>query len=519
MTHPFDDVKSVLSFAKHTFVWISIFLLIKGHNDLRTSIVSLEQQLLMLPNETEKITSHYSIPTKPFFYQEPKTFGDFHISGSLTVDKCILWQQPMGVFQNSCTVFTQTHYDCVHGIMIDVNGSLSVCKCDENWWGNICDMHDCFGRGEFSVAMSACICYMPAYGKYCESLESNSQTPCNVENCNGICINNNCVCNKKGQLGKNCYQCASPAINATLCPGRTDWSKVYYSQQDFFVCNGGYTSNPDILIIRYKNCRNGNDCTNVFHESNTCCNSVAFNGTTCSLWQSFTYNINEYPNTIGTVFNSGYQLRHMAILNEHNPLSVACRSEDVNGNNCIARAANQIQESDWPLLHIDYFPNQAYYLKRGQLYLSLGQDDKSYSHTIPAEWGTKITPLYLRPSGVFNYENTKQFYYVMLFHFPDTFCLAKENMQVQTYATMFESLYVSNIHDQTAYWINLRDQPGQALNIKTFCGNFIIDYFNLNSNSYNLTKIVNNQPFYLGPGTKNFVWYYSKPQNTNFTIL
>jgi len=518
MTQNEAAVHRVLSFAKHTVLWISLLLLIKGHNDQQKDILFLRKHFAerSLPQHNNLDNQKPASP-KALLYREPKTLGDFYVAGNLMVDKCILWQQPMGVFQNSCTVFRQTHYDCVHGIMEEIGNNITghQCRCDPNWWGNLCDMHDCYGRGIFSVSSGKCACFSSGFGKLCEILEPTIASSCDKPaQCQGTCMDNKCVCNKKGQLGQHCHQCASPLIDPALCPGRTDWSQPYVLNESspFFVCGGGYVPfSPDILILRYTKCETS-DCKHEHDLAITCCNPLAFSDAICPGWGAFIYNLNDFPNTTNTVFNTGYQLRYMAILNAHHPLSVGCIDE--NPLACLARAANLIHSSDWPLLRINHLPNQAYYLQRGQLYLGLATANNNM-HANEASWVSKKTPLYMKPSGTYDSEGRFQYYYVMHYESPRTLCLGKEWMDPQIYVDMFTSLFISSLNNQTAYWINLRDQPGQALNVKSFCGLFKID----NGDLIKIDTDNIHAAYYLGPYKNKQVKYWISKQNALLTTL
>lgn len=513
MTKNEETVERVISFAKHTIVWISLLLLIKGHNDLNHDVRVLRTSLEKYSARQENTDLQRATNSKPFLSREPKIFSDFHIAGNLVVDKCILWQQPLGVFQNSCTVFKQTHYDCVHGIMQEIDGQFE-CRCDTNWWGNLCDMHDCYGRGEFSVASGECICFSSGLGKFCEILDESLATPeCSVYAvCRGKCIDSKCICNQTGQIGAHCYQCVSPNIDPFLCPGRTDWSQPYIldETQPYYVCGGGYVPySSDILVLRYKMC-SSETCEEEKELTTSCCNPLAFNEMVCPGWKVFIYHIDNYPNTTNTVFNSGYQQRYMAILNAHHPLSAGCENPAA----CLARAANQIHSEEWPLLRINHLPNQAYILKRGQLYLGLNTVNE-FMHANEALWSSQKTPLYVKPSGIYSKNGEFQYYYVMLYQSPSTFCLGKEWMDPELYVDIFTSFFITSINNQTAYWINLRDQPGQSLNIKSFCGLFKIDKTDL----VKIDTDNNDAPYFLGPYKNKQVKYWIGQQNSVFTTL
>jgi hypothetical protein len=481
------ELQRIQMYLKYSVLWIALILLIIGHNELRNDIQ------LLRTSAKENLSSN---PIANFEVHHESTHvgkfslpSDLKVSGNLIVDGCILWQQPLGIYQNSCTIFTQTNLDCVHGILYKEN-----CMCDENWWGSLCDMHDCYGRGIFQISTNKCRCHLNFDASTMCGTRVVRPTPtCTLNTCQGKCVIINgistCICTRAGQVGENCHQCASPIISSRLCPGRFDWG-IDYVASSFGVCGGGYTSAISILHIRYKICTDPH-CLDFINERAKCC--IDFSNMQCMDWQSFTFNSDHFDDT-GVVFNSGYQKRYMAIVNTHS-------SEN---------AFNLITASDWPLLRIGNLPNQPYTLSRNKFYLGLNSFRNRYPHYVLAIWTEKRTQLYLKESG-FYYMLDFQLHYVFIYEGLDTFCLGAEFITGALFAHLYDNGQFVPTSANVSYWINLRNQPGHSLH-PTVCAKFLV---NINDNT--LARVENNQKLFIGPWQGEQVFYWSKSQFSVFT--
>lgn len=506
------ELHRVNEIAKYCVLWFAVILLIKGHNDLKTDLLKCSLNLNHSQSESNTYTTvQMTVPTPKIEDWD----GDLRVRGNIYIDGgCMLWQQPLGVYQNSCVIFTQTHQDCVHGIYDFIQSS---CLCDDHWWGNLCNLHDCYGRGNFLLTTSTCKCtenYLSS--TMCQSSIADKSSLCDATNCDGMCIiiesgESKCVCTKPGQLGLHCRQCASPLINSTLCPGRFDWGVHYISKieskDNFAVCGGGYTISPDVLIIRGLKCTKP-DCADFYDERIVCCNPLSLRGgfnfsTDCLNWQTFTYGIADFPDN-GTVFNTGYQQRYAKIIETHSPYNIEC--EDSLLNSCLQRADFEIQSSDWPLLRINAFPNRGYTLKLGKFYLS-AKAPKSYTHLVPALWTLNESFIYLHGSGKY-YGNEYQLQHIFIYLSTGVYCLAKDRMDSKVHAMMFDGVFLSS-YETWAYWINLKDQPGRVLPVSSYCGLFAV-----NVDDDGLVAIQENQQLYLGTTYMDQVYYSINMQRT-----
>jgi len=477
MTNHDQELKRVYEYSQLSILWISIILLIKAHLDLQFEI-----QNLSLNQSQQKLALPETFPPQTPLQESTIIDGSKYLRGNLIVDGCVLWQQPIGVYQNSCTIFRQLHLDCVHGIY---NYSNQMCRCDYPWWGNLCNLHDCFSRGNFSVSTKTCECIAPYTSEsMCANKQSVSIDTCEtLGTCHGICVNNQCVCNKPGQVGPHCYECASPIIDSNKCPDRTNWGTEFINEQDkFAVCGGGYIeASPDVLIISSFQCKSKNDCHNFLSDfqaqKTICCNPLSLNSNflesnlsiNCDKWNRFYYRIENFQDT-GTVFNTGYQRRYMDIINTHNPFSKAC---EFFLRACLQRAYHQIAISDWPLLRIGAISNQAYTIFLGKFFLGI---DLQYSNNYaPAIWDQNLNNIYVKQSTYFSDEIVPS-YFILLKVNKDTFCIEKKDIDQEIGLFIYGNAY--NLHDffpgQVA-WRNLKRQPGYSQDINLVCRLFFID--------------------------------------------
>lgn len=510
MTTAFENhVLQIFVYARHTVLWIAIALLIKVHTDVRQELTTLQatvKSFNLNNNLNPTAQAAVSIPSANALLSKPR-LSDY-VYGDLRVQGCILWEQPLGVFQNSCTIVDQLHFDCVHGIMRNTS-----CVCDPNWWGNLCDMHDCFGRGKFSVSTQECSCNEANLDVYCGKTSPGNENTCDLIQpvCDGTCgfVEGaaTCVCTKTGQLGPACRQCASPYVDYHLCPGRQDWGK-HYVDPDFKygVCGGGYVPfSPNYLIIRAKLCLHAS-CLDFYIERAICCNPLAHNTSFCMAWLSFTYDATYFP-AENTVFNSGYQQQYMAIVNAHDPFSPSCEETPLA---CLLRADHAISSADWPLLRVGSIPNQGYTIKRDQFYLGFPKTASSFSHYQSAAWTTEKTQLYLKPTGQFRAD--AQLHFIFSYQGANAFCLGGRLLTADIYALMFTKQY-EPLDALVTYWVNLRDQPGQALDPDEFCATFLVDLAGkIVARSDTATSL------YLGPWYGQGVYFYQKQYTSSIQV-
>ena len=459
---PADDVHvqelvRMFQHAKHLIVWIAIALLIKGHVDMSEKFEKLGKPCLCETPPIAPASTFQHVPVQPF---SSELLGDTVVQGNLTVEGCILWRQTGGAVQNLCTAFTELFKDCVHGVF---DPATKRCLCAGPWGGNLCDRHTCFFRGLFDVSAGVCTCN-PGFSaaSMCEMpLTISGQDFCENGPCQGVCIDNECVCTESGQIGPLCYRCASPIINTTLCPGRRDWGKDYIdSLNSFAVCGGGYDlDSVGTLRIRGLPKCSETDCQDFHLDKSACCNPQRRG--LCPNWAVWIFNADDFVNeTQPLVFNSVYQKRYTAIIQNH-----VCDDDE-----CVYRAHQEIQTTDWPLLIVGTLENKGYYIKRSSVYLGL--DDLSAGHLRRAVWKDTPTQLYLKSTAVYYYTSDKLLHYIFAFSYPNTFCLGGEPLDPVT-KTLLYGDEVSNAFADHSYWINLRDKAGSVLPAANSCGMFL----------------------------------------------
>jgi hypothetical protein len=427
--------------ARDLVLWMAIGMLI-----LR------ETQVNLIPNSAP-CECELSIPASPQALQNLTNilYGDITILGNLMVQGCILWQQKVGVYQNSCIVYEEIGKECVHGIW-----NTSKCLCNLHWEGAICDRHDCFGHGIFELAKGSCLCggnYISS--TYCENEPSDSF--CDMDTCYGICIDNTCVCNQPGELGTECQQCANPIVGNKKCPERTNWGIEYVNiNTQYAVCGGGYVmESPMVLLIAGLNCELAS-CRD-FHENKyTCClvTNMSLTPAECTKWIYTPYNMMDFLTYPQTVFNEAYRLRYLNIIESHN----YCIEE----KNCKKNAYLELSKSDWTQLEIDQVYNNKHYIKLNEYSLGLGQVAGTFAEAL---WSLTMTPIYLEGTG--DYSEGHQFIYIFYYDFPSIYCLAGSTNAIA-------ELYVR----PGLYWKNLREQPGTLLP-KTYCGQYTKDLRNM----------------------------------------
>lgn len=490
---------SAYNLAFQGVIWIALLLLIKGHNDNQKQINSLKQQVdslnalvAFLANQTS-VSQSLSPVTWP-----GDGLGDLIVSGDLTVMGCVIWEQEVGLFQNSCTVLTSLLIDCVHGIPVelDTNESSGLilapqCACEPHWVGPLCNIHDCYGRGVFELNTGLCECRVAGYTAKSMCQDSiSTATECNVDlpippgerACYGQCVNGTCVCTKPGQLGRRCMQCAYPEINAYHCPKRTNWGVEFIDIMDgFAVCGGGYEfTSSDIVIMRGLNC-NSTTCKDFLSLRSRCCNPLGVyasfnttNGTSitgCPGWLNWTFNRLDFG--AGTIFNDQIRLRYLQILEDHT--GPGCNNSKAPTMDCLRRSYSTVQNSAWPLLELDRRPMQGYviYLNEVSLGVDLSMGIKKYVRSI---WSTTNTTVYLQGTGKYPglpYRQRSQLYYIVIYGYPDVFCLSEHDANEWTQLGLsgqYEDILVSQM-----YWVNLLDQPGVFLPMEGYCGMFAID--------------------------------------------
>jgi hypothetical protein len=498
---PADDVHAqellrMFQHAKHVIVWIAIALLIKGHVDVNRGLHSLGQPCSCAPVEpaSEQLSQH--VPVQRL---STELLGNIVIQGDLTVEGCVQWRQTDGALQNLCTTFTETFNDCVHGVFDTTSKRCNCFPIDGPWYGNLCDRHTCFFRGNFDVSSGNCRCN-DGYSSesMCEdSADGPDSSRCNREECQGTCIDNQCVCTLSGQLGSLCYRCASPLINTTQCPGRHDWGKDYIDTLHMFaVCGGGY----DLDSIGTLRIRGLSKCTepgcNDFHrDKSSCCNPLTKD--LCPDWATWIFNADDFGDESNLVFNSVYQRRYISIIQTHKDGT----------NESFYRAHNEIQTTDWPLLVVGALENRGYTIKRSSVYL--GMDPESPGMLFRAVWKPAPTELYLKSASTY-YSNTDHLlHYIFSYAYPNTFCLGGQPLDAVTKTLLYGNQ--QTIFNDHSYWVNLRDKAGSALPADKLCGLFLP----LDKRGPVLVRSpLASETLYFGPSTNNGAYYYASSYGT-----
>lgn len=353
----------------------------------------------------------------------------YDVDGSITVTGCIRWQQPLGIYQNICMLYSEVLRDCVHGVYLD----STACACAPNWRGSLCDRHTCFYRGAYDPATTTCRCFNTSYtaSSMCADLAKPELLTSCIIYCQGFCVLGKCVCNKPGQIGRDCNYCASPLIDGAKCPGRTNWGLEYIStgrDNNYGICGGGYEfTAPDILIIRGLVCLD--DSCQMFRQDRSIC---CFPNTNliCNKWFAFSYKAEQYANAVvATVFNANYRLQYLQILRDHS--TFACFNES---GQCLQRAYTLINTADrWPLLSIDPILNQAYYVMASNIYY-LGLGPMLTATTVEAVWSNTPSAVYLKPTGT--YTDRKQAAFLFYNVYPDIYCLTATAGQTVAWTTL-----------------------------------------------------------------------------------
>lgn len=485
--------QGIYNLAHAAILWIAILLLIKGNIDLQSQLNALPAP--SLGNEIFKPSAGVLVTGSA---PSSDLLGDQVVLGNLTVQGCILWQQPNGIFQNSCTLFEFFNRDCVNGVL--TLGGL--CLCEPHWFGPLCTRHDCYERGVFQVDTSSCDCNI----LYLDSSMCATPIPVNIpcsfdrKKCQGICINQQCICTLPGQIGLLCSQCAFPIISTTLCPMRKSWALEFVNvEEQFAVCGGGYIdSSSDALIIRALLCQTP-DCSDFHNAKTVCCNPIAYNvyaNILCGTWLSWQYNEQDYPST-KTVFNSVYRTRYLQIFNNYAPTQSVCQT-DMSG--CLLRAYQQIQAGPWPLLTISPQKTKPNYIVLGDLFLTLAISDYS-THVAPVMWTKFKQAIYFTSTEQY-FQNT-ELRYIFLYQGGNAFCLGPNSSSLFMARLLFGAAISPLEAGNLMAWINLEDQPGMALPAASYCGLFLVqDNKVLQSSTTSLSVV----PFF-GPSV-NFIGYF-----------
>jgi hypothetical protein len=487
-------LRKAYSLARETVMWIALLLLIKGHTEQEGRISLLTGQMSELSSrvlglsgtltDMAETVSQYQSAAGSITWPGDG-LGNLLIDGDLTVTGCILWQQELGLFQNSCMVYTNLMHDCVHGVPsylenagagAGLNGNNADCICEENWIGPVCDVHTCFGRGVFELNTGLCECKVAGYtaSSMCEfnnlsgdNCSLDFPIPMGESNCYGQCVDGKCICTKAGQLGLRCMQCAYPEINEANCPGRTNWGLEYIDMDDqFAVCGGGYEfGSADNVVLRGLECTVPN-CADFLSKRHLCCNplAVAQSDIECSGWKTWTFNRLDFSSR--SVFNDQYRQRYLQILTDHTGLG--CNYSDIMGtgfsstaDDCYLRAYNEVQTSDWPKLELGQVSLSGKVIFLNGLSLGLAPGFPAYAKLWSSSW-TNINTTVFQQSD-----------FILLYSRPYVFCLADGDITT-TSQLMMSGTYIGAVA-RNMYWVNLLDQPGIFLPMESYCGRFVYD--------------------------------------------
>lgn len=458
------------TYARESVIWIALLLLIKCHTDLQSQVNELALAQVNMQGTTNSNADGNKKMAYPSITWPSDGLGDLTVQGDLTVRGCVLWQQEIGLFQNSCTVFASVIQKCVHGLpsglVSNPQHSKGDCICEMHWQGPNCDIHDCYGRGIFELNTGLCECRVEGYvsSSMCrDKLDADMDCkldfpiPFGEKNCYGQCVNGQCICTLPGQIGIRCMQCAYPAIDAENCPGRSNWGVEYIDTDDQFgVCGGGYEFlSASIVVLRGLNCQSPT-CRDFRSQRSRCCNPLALaNFSNCPGWLNWTYNRADFGSN--SVFNDQSRLRYLQILVDHD-----CTSDD-----CLRRSYTAVQTSDWPMLGLDHRPMRGFVIYLNDLSLGLAFSDGT-AKLVASQWLQSNTTVYLTGSGV--YIDSQQLYFLVEYNYPQVFCLSDQD------ASKWDLLVLSNsIPGRQIFWQNLLDQPGIFLPMQDYCGLFQIN--------------------------------------------
>jgi len=455
-----EKFRQAYAVAKECVIWMALGLLIKGHNDLNfnfshNDVVKVPVSDLSVNNVNAKMNfSTLSIdPSRAL----PSTV----VAGNLTVMGCVLIRQN-GIYQNSCTIFDLMMRGCVHGV-VDFGLTKSICRCEPHWTGGLCDRHDCYLRGEWQLGAEFCLCdrgYDSATN--CKTRQVFHGCSTFGGNCQGVCVGNTCVCTLAGQVGRNCYRCASPVIDGLACPARYNWGVDFVNPFDGFgICGGGYEPNlPDLVVIRGLDCNRPN-CRDFYMDRAFCCNPFAASDLRCSLWRNWTYTQAAFLSTqekVTGVFNAPYRRRYLEMLRNHFD---GCSDGQ---SACLLRAWDAVQSGSWAQLSVDTRPNAVYTIGLDGQFLTVGSQEEN---TVAAAiWDKTAALIYLIGSGA--YSGLTQLQFILTYTAPYTYCLAGQDADTFTLTRLG-----FRFQTQTMYWINLRDQPGSLLPMHGYCGAFL----------------------------------------------
>lgn len=152
----------------------------------------------------------------------------------------------------------------------------NTCTCPKPFTPNsLCYDIDCGLHGTPNLNRTNCTCDIGYEGSACDDVVED--TGVCTESCMGTCIDNVCYC-KNTQFGVNCvYECASPNMNRTLCPWRSNWGVdmdcVTSGGETQCVCGGGYSMTQDQIRIPFFTCPSSNTtaCQATFESSKGLC--------------------------------------------------------------------------------------------------------------------------------------------------------------------------------------------------------------------------------------------------------
>ena len=188
---------------------------------------------------------------------------------------------------------------CLHGGI--KNPFNCTCACTPYYTGLECQTPTCFPYGTWNQTLSQCECVATttdgqSLEGYLDHLCRLTQvlpdpTPQCTASCSGehqVCVFNYstspvssvCACTSESKFGPNCeYECATPLIDSTSCPGRSSWGHDYCAEvpgtgKTACACGGGYTwtSENTVSLAGIICDTTDHACINNFHNyGHVCC--------------------------------------------------------------------------------------------------------------------------------------------------------------------------------------------------------------------------------------------------------
>lgn len=204
-------------------------------------------------------------------------FGDVIIRGRLTVSEDIFTEMgSLLTAQRRDQLYANDRCDdvpCVNGIQLAMTSC--ECVCDDHWSGQSCEIHDCYGNGNWNPSVNAmhgfCVCDEPYIAdSMCQFLECNGMI---ATECGNLYEEG---CSSPAAIGADCDdECLQPGP----CSVRRNWGRPVDPSADsrFGLCGAAFSgdlSNPSIRISAMicKDEESIDDCIDRFHtEAPNCC--------------------------------------------------------------------------------------------------------------------------------------------------------------------------------------------------------------------------------------------------------